>query len=83
MFISVAAIIGYTYNTNIGSKILWKIFIPIKLCLDLSGNSFALINLKSLYYVAPQLTLLVIISAVFTYLPSYIGCFIYAFDKKT
>ena len=60
----------------------WKYLFFLRIIFDISGHSFEANNLQAYYYSDPLLAAVVFIQYVSFYIPSYLGCYKYAFKRN-
>lgn len=57
----------------------WRYLLIFRLIFDITGHSYELNHLVAMYYADPLVCLLVFLSSVSPYIPSYVACYRYAF----
>lgn len=69
---------GFVYGFRIGPKILWQFGLLARLLLDFCGHSYDMQTITTYYYEDPNVFLFLILQATAFAVPSYIGCFVFA-----
>lgn len=60
----------------------WRYLLILRLIFDITGHSYEMNHLVSMYHADPLLCLLVFLSSISPYIPSYVACWRYAFGTE-
>jgi len=82
-FIFIGAVILLIHQYRIGERIVWQVFLIIKLALDLIGNNYDFQTIKAYFHMDARLGWVALLFFVAIYIPGYIILFQEAFSKKT
>jgi len=80
--IHIVPLVCYIYRIHFLRKEIWQSLLICKLIFDITGHSYEINYLTSLYHYKPIVGILVAIGSIATYIPLYIGCYKYAFKDK-
>ncbi|MBN1869736.1 MAG: hypothetical protein JW847_04070 [Candidatus Omnitrophica bacterium] len=72
----------YTYRIRFLSADFWKALFILRCIFDVTGHSFELNSLISVYQSKPQLFWSVLAIFVIPHIPSYLACYWYAFQQE-
>ncbi len=71
----------YVFRVRVFNPKFWQYLLILRLIFDLFGHSFEINFLKSLYYHNIKVFLFVLAQSIFVYIPSYIACYRYGFER--
>lgn len=72
----------YIQHISFLPKSFWKKFFILKIIFDVVGHNYEWVYLVSLFHYNPKVFVIVFISSIAIYIPSYIFCYRYAFKYK-
>lgn len=72
----------YTWRIRLFKPRFWKCLFVLKVILDLTGHSYEMNTLISMYYASPQACALTVSFALIPHIPFYWACYAYAFRQK-
>ena len=74
-------ILFFIYQIRLFSQKFWQWLFVFKIIFDITGHPYEIKYLTSLYYYHPSASLIVFLSSIATYVPSYVVWVRYAFQK--
>ncbi len=72
----------YTFRVRLLRPKLWQYLFLLRVIFDLTGHSYEMNTIVSMYHVSPGVCALTVLFAVLPYLPSYWACYAYAFRQE-
>ena len=80
--VSLVPLYLFCFGRKIFPDSLWRTLFVLRVGFDVCGNYYDLVSIKSLFATDVGLALQVLLGGIFTTIPSYAACYLYAFDKK-
>lgn len=81
-FLAIVPFLGFVENKRFLTPRTWQWCYVLRLAFLLTGQSYALKDIQSLYHQDHRIALSVLISALIIHAPSYIATFLYAFRAR-
>jgi len=80
--IHIIPLAAYTYRVKLFNPKFWQILLFMRLIFDISGHSYEVNHLVSMYHSKPWFAFIVLAQSITTYIPSYFACYTYAFRQE-